>query len=271
MPKLILTALLALVAVANVMAQHDTIKAGERLRPPSNEPQQRIVRPTRMYLDFFGVFGRNASEFFDDYRKYLGGISSTFDAPLGIGGGISSFQIPDLGIGIKAAYSRSVVRETYLYAPLFDTTRPKQSTTQDFTLSVIPVMLTLDYFQLNRQFTTYVGVSAGLAFTDIQWTESLATTTLPGARLSGERYDDSHVSPAVGVRAGVSLGWDSRTDAAVQPALYVEASYTYIPVSAPLFQEVAKTLSDPPERLRQAYAMQAGGFGVHIGISLLVH
>lgn len=249
----------------------DSIRAGERLVPLGQPEQRRVARPTRIYGDLFGTFGRNASEFFKDYRRYLGGQASTFDAPLGLSAGVSSFQIPDIGIGLMVSYSRSVIRETYLFTSALDSTRPIQSTSQNMTVSVVPVVLTLDYLPLERQFTTYVGVMAGLAFTSIKWNESLAKTTLPGARPSGERYDQSHVSPAVGARAGVSLGWDRRYDARVRPALFIEASYMFIPVSAPLFEETAKTLPGSPTRLRESYAIQAGGFGLHLGISLLVH
>lgn len=260
-----------LILGATVGVAQDSASDGARLVPANRVEQRRVVRPTRIYGDLFGVFGRNASEFFQDYRRYLGGPASTFDAPLGLDAGVSSFQIPDVGIGIKVSYSRSVIREAYLFTSALDSTRPEQSTSQNMTVSVVPVVLTLDYFPLDRQFTTYVGVMAGLGFTSIKWDEGLAKTTLPGARSSGERYDDSHVSPAVGARAGVSLGWDGRYDARVRPALFFEASYMFIPVSAPLFKETAKTLPGSPQRLREPYTIQAGGFGLHLGISVLVH
>lgn len=249
----------------------DSVRAGERVVQRPTEAAPRISRPTRFYIDVFGAFARNSTDFFSDYKTYLGGVASTFDAPLGLSGGISSFQIPDVGIGVKVAYSRSVIRETYLFTSFLDSTRPDQSTTQDFTLTVVPAMLTLDYLPTERQFTTYIGVMAGLAFTKIHWTESLSTTTRPGARASGERYDESHVSPSAGIRAGVNLGWDSNADAQAKPGLFIEASYLFIPVSAPLFANVAETLPGSPARLREPYAIQAGGFEIHIGISLLVH
>lgn len=259
-------------AQSSVLTGQDSVRAGE---PPVRQTliasKPRVIRPTRISGDVFGTFGRHASQFFRDYSRYLGGVASTFDAPVGLGFGVSSFQIPDIGIGLKVSYSRSVVRESYLFTSALDSTRPNQTTSQNMTVSVIPVMLTLDYIPLDRQFTTYVGVAAGMAFTSIKWNEGLATVLLPGARASGERYDDSHVSPAIGARAGVSLGWDGRPDALVRPALFIEASYTFIPVSAPLFEEVAKTLPGSPARLREPYTIQAGGFGLHLGISLLVH
>ncbi|MDZ4745750.1 MAG: hypothetical protein SGJ05_07080 [bacterium] len=258
-------------AQSAAIASWDSVKAGERLIPQTPTQTKRVVRPTRIYGDLYGTFGRHASEFFEDYRRYLGGPASTFDAPLGVGAGVSSFQIPDIGLGLKVSYSRSVVRETYQFTSALDRTRPDQTTSQNMIVSVVPVMATIDYIPIDRQFSTYIGAMAGIAFTSIRWNEGLSTTTLPGARQSGERYDDSHVSPAVGARAGVNLGWDSRPDAKVRPALYIEASYTFIPVSAPLFEEVAKTLHGSPARLREPYTIQAGGFGLHLGISLLVH
>jgi len=228
------------------------------------------VKPIRLYGNIQWIFGIASSEFFQDYKSQLLGPASTFDAAEGVRGGISSFQFPNVGIGLDVGYYRVVLRETYVFRSILDSTRPDQTVGQDFAMNVVPVFATIDYFPVKRQFTAYVGAGVGMSFINVRWSESLSATQLPGARKSGLRYDESHVVPSGQVRTGVSLGWDSSPTAVVRPSLFFEITYTLIPFTAPLFSDVAPTLDSPPDRLRGSYAIQAGGVGVHAGISLLL-
>lgn len=228
------------------------------------------IKPIRLYGNIQWIFGIASSEFFQDYKSQLLGPASTFDAAEGVRGGVSSFQFPNVGIGLDVGYYRVAIRETYVFRSIMDSTRPDQTVGQDFVMNVVPVFATIDYYPVKRQFTAYVGAGVGLSFINIRWSESLSATQLPGARKSGLRYDDSHVVPSGQVRTGVSLGWDASPTAIVRPSLFFEITYTIIPFTAPLFSDVAPTLVNPPDRLRSSYAIQAGGVGVHAGISLLL-
>lgn len=236
------------------------------------EPRMTVskVKPIRLYGNLQWIFGIASSDFFQDYKSQLLGPASTFEAAEGIRGGVSSFQFPDVGIGLDVGYYRVALRETYTFRSLLDSTRPDQTVGQEFVMNVVPVFATVDYFPVKRQFTAYVGAGVGLSFINIRWNEALSATQLPGARKSGLRYDESHVVPSGQIRSGVSLGWDASPAAVVRPSLFFEITYTIIPFTAPLFSDVAPTLDNPPDRLRGAYAIQAGGVGVHAGISLLL-
>lgn len=228
------------------------------------------VKPIRLYGNIQWIFGIASSDFFQDYKSQLLGPASTFDAAEGVRGGVSSFQFPNVGIGLEVGYYRVALRETYVFRSILDSTRPDQTVGQDFIMNVVPVFATIDYFPVKRQFTAYVGAGVGMSFINVRWSESLSATQLPGARKSGLRYDESHVVPSGQIRSGVSLGWDASPTAVVRPSLFFEITYTIIPFTAPLFSDVAPTLDNPPDRLRGSYAIQAGGVGVHAGISLLL-
>lgn len=218
------------------------------------------------------MFGVHGKDFFDDYRALLGARSATFDVPVAVRLGVGSYQFDNATLGLVAGYYRAVLRETYDYRPFgADTaTRAPQSTTQSFTLSVIPAMLTADYIPFDKQFTGYVGAGAGIAVAAIHWEESLATLQSSFARVGGVRYDESHVVPAAMLRAGISLGLDHRPAARSRAALHFEVNYTWIPLHAKLFERTAATIGEGLPAQNRTYALQAGGIGVHAGVSIFV-
>lgn len=229
-------------------------------------------RPVRVSLDVGSVMGIHSADFFRDYKRVLGGPSSTFNAPEVLRVGVGSYQVPDVAFGLATSYYRAVVRETYLTQPaLLDTTvrTPTQTLSQDIALTAVPVFATVDYVPMQRQFTTYVGVGLGLCVTSIRWDETTSVSQAVGARLSGERYRASHIVPAAMVRAGVSLGLDQRLSTTTSAAVHIEVTYSYIPVRAPLFERVA---SQVPQllSLRDPYTIQVGGIGLHAGVSLFL-
>jgi len=248
----------------------DHSRAQDSLEQIRSAAQKR--RTVRLYADLTWTMSITATEFFEDYRTLVGGKAAAFDIPMGVAIGVSSFQLGDGAIGLSAGYYKAVVRESYAYDPdqFPRPTGPPQGVTQTVTMSVLPALLTLDYFPVQRQFTGYLGAGVGLASVHLFWDEELANTSEPGARLGGVRYDESHLVPAFQGRAGVSLGFDDPLSTLTYAGIYIEAGYTYIPVSAPLFKATAETLAWAPERTAGDYNIQAGGFVLRFGFEVIL-
>ena len=216
--------------------------------------------------------GLHSADFFRDYRRYLMGPSSTFNAPEVMRVGIGSYQLDDVAFGLTTSYYRAVVRETYLAQPsrLDSTIRmPTQMLSQEIVGTAIPVFAMLDYVPLQRQFATYVGAGLGLCVASLQWTETASASQAVGARTSGERYRATHIVPAAMVRAGVSLGLDQRLSVSTSAAVHIEVCYTYIPVHAPMFERIADQFPNATS-MQQPYAIQMGGIGLHAGVSFFL-
>lgn len=220
-----------------------------------------------MWADAGWMFGVHGIEFFRDYKRYLGGPASTFDVPTSVRGGVATFLTNDLATGLQVGYHRAVVRETYVYVPFGrDTaTRARQTITQGITSTSIPVLLTLDIHPRFRQFVTYVGGGIGASVGTFVWNEALSTSQAVGARSSGLRYNDTHIHLAALVRAGMSLGWDKALGEKTGGALHIEVSYTYAPLSGPLFAAVGSTLG---QSMPSTYTIQTGGVGLNAGVSI---
>ncbi|HLP29129.1 MAG TPA: hypothetical protein VK147_10865 [Candidatus Didemnitutus sp.] len=231
------------------------------------------LKPVRAELSAMWTFGIDADEFFKDYQLVLGGKSSGFNAPMGFSASLSTYQLGNASIGVMAGYYKAVVRENYNYDPLIIDTSfaPPQNITQDISLTCLPAMLTIDYYPYNRQFTGFVGAGVGLGAATFRWTETITSSQSIGARLGGERYNETHLVPAVMLRAGVSLGLDDELGANIRAAITMEGGYLYMPLTAPLFAKTADSfVAQTPERLQGMYKIQSGGLQLRIGFVLFI-
>lgn len=233
---------------------------------------KRKGRPLRCFVDVGSLMGIHSSDYFDDYKRYLTGTSSTFNAPEIVRLGISSYQLQDIATGVTGGYYKAVVRETYQFRPeLSDITAdiPAQTLTQELVMTAFPAMVTADYLPFGRQFGTYIGAGFGLNIVGVTWREAISPSQAPGARSSGERYNDTHIVPTGLVRAGVSLGLDKVLSSTTSAAIHVEVSYMYSTFSAALFERLAPRFQGAG-RMAESYTVSAGGLGVHAGISFFL-
>lgn len=230
-------------------------------------------RPVRLEVTSSWTFGIDADALFRDYQLVFGGRASGFDVPVGFGGSLSTYQLNDVSFGVTAGYYRAVMRENYDYRPLLRDTSfgPTQNVTQNMALTCIPAMISVDYFPVFRQFTGYVGAAVGFGHVSFQWNEELSSSTLPGARRGGERYNASHFVPALQIRTGVSLGLDGEVGNNVRAAITLEGGYLYMPLSAALMRDAASSfIASVPDRLQSDYRVQTGGMQLRIGFLLFV-
>lgn len=219
--------------------------------------QRKPRRPIRVYGDFGWVFGMNSSDFFRDYRVEQGGSLSTIPPAMALHGGIGSYMWDDVVVGVHTGYYRGVFREVYdRDVPLTDSTTAMVTTTQDFRMSVVPALVTIDYFPLRRQFTGYVGGGVGIASTSTYWSSS--NSPLPGeiSSTNAVQVDESTVVPAFMVRAGISLGWDRAMTTKTTASSTFEVRYTYIPVTVHTEQG--------------DYLFTGGGIQFSIGVSVFL-
>jgi hypothetical protein len=228
------------------------------------------VRPMRTWASFGGVFGVHSTDFFQSYKRYLGGPSSTFDVPYVIEGGIASYLWKNVSVGLTASYYKAVVRESYKqFYPFGDTSATTLlSIAQDMSVTATPIIATIDYYPTDRQFATYVGAGLGIGISTIVWKQGVYGN---GSASETTPYNDTHIVPAGLLRAGISLGWDKERTTKVAGALTFEVRYTFLTVTAPLFESLAGSLPNAGAETSGDYHIQAGGLGLHVGVSVIVN
>lgn len=242
--------------------------------PDTLQPLTTIQAEERGSVRIYGAVGWSlgvgSADFFRVYQSLLGGRAAGFDIPIGVSAGMQSYQFGDAAIGLMTGYSRAVLRETYAYDPreMAIPIGPAQSVGQTILMTVIPAMATVDYLPRRRQFTGYLGAGVGIASVDLYWAEQLSSTSEPGGRASGVRYDKQHFVPAVMARAGVSLGFDDPLAHRTRAGVYFEATYQYMPLQALLMERLAKSLPASSGVATTPFDVQAGGLVLRIGFQV---
>lgn len=232
-------------------------------------PSGKKGKPIRLAADLNWRFGVHGIEFFQQYKRLVGGPSSTFDIPLGLWASLGSYQFENVVIGVTGGYNRAVVRENYVYRPFGQDTvrRVTQGLSQNMALTTVPVMLSLDYLPIDRQFATYVGAALGVSATSFVWTETAAASQDVRSRSSGTRFDDSRITPSAMVRVGVLLGWDKDVRTRTSAGFYLEVSYLWAPFTAPVLASLQQSVPGVTQT-DGVTTLQAGGLGIHAGVNI---
>lgn len=219
------------------------------------------------------TLGIQAPRFIADYQSVLGGTASSFGIPIGARGSINQYLSDNISMGLSGGFFRASIRETYTYDPKPPAERygPAQAASQNIEISAIPVFATIDYYPVKRQFTGFFGIGAGLLFGNVLWTEELQPSRLLGARVSGKRFEDDIITPAIKLRTGVSLRFDGPADARSSTGIRLEVGYTIAPMHRAFMAGQIDSFTAPlPDRMRGEYTIDPGGVSVEIGICLLL-
>ncbi|HYF04411.1 MAG TPA: hypothetical protein VEC36_13590 [Patescibacteria group bacterium] len=220
------------------------------------------------------VFGVGGYEFAQEYNNpfTIGGQGQSFDVPLNIGG-TAKFAFSKLRYGLAGDFSKAVMPDNYSQAVVvlknnqLDTLGFRD-VSSNLSVSSIPLLVTVEFMPVEAQFSTYVGLGAGIAFNSVFWSESLASSVPADPRKGGVYIDESQITPAGRVYAGVELDFDKRrTSHSILGSLLLEVRYTYIPVSAPLLKEFAK-LPGAPSAWSEDFRIGGSGLGINIGVSV---
>ncbi len=227
-----------------------------------------------------GTFMASSGEgsFFKNYAA-LGGTTGSLDATFA----------PSLAVRLHTSSAIRLVIQTMAISTGFDesyyVTGPGSidSTTglpmegpplaiidETFSLTAIPLMAGVEIRPVISQFATYIGLVAGAAYVGNTWkTEShdVAPTTYhrPRTNVEGPVF-----VPAAQIFTGVDMRFDRFfSGRSAFRGIFLEAAYTYLPVTRPYFSEVIKggrgIETPPPTTDATVYA---GGISVTLGINL---
>lgn len=226
-------------------------------------------------LGVFGasVLGISSTDFLQEYHR-LGGTSFVFDAPLSLGVHTkiaigNGLRVGGTAEGYRARFQDNYRQHIEQIVPL-DTIRGFRDVYQDMQIKVVPVFATLEVVPVQAQFRTYAGVGIGVAYTQVYWYEALSSSLSGDKRTGGLHMDKQVITPAARLYTGIELGFDPNytKQKVVLHSLFFEARYSYIPISVPLLQAVAKQIPNAPAHWQNPIAIHAGGFGLVVGITV---
>jgi hypothetical protein len=217
------------------------------------------------------VGSAGGGDFFDEYAK-LGGEQSGLGGytALVLSGRLALFD--RLRVTATAGYQKTGFTEDYDVRRGEGPRAPAiAGVSEDFSIVAVPLIAGIEFAPIRTQFTSYVGVGAGVALTQAKW-----QTTV---QYASERYvrpqsntESFAVGPVGRVYAGVDLRFDrgSITKAAFR-GIYFEAAYTFLPVARDYFAELrARGDGIEEEPARDDATLYLGGLSFTFGLNLQV-
>jgi hypothetical protein len=212
--------------------------------------------------------------YFEEYQK-LGGSTSSLDPALA----------PTLGVRLKLSdYLRLVFFSSWIrsgFTELYEVYSPASLdppvephvlavVTDEFTVSAVPLMGGLEIRPVVSQFTSYVGLSAGLAFTSAEWTTEVRAISPSEFFRPESNVDGIGFSPALRLYAGMDLRFDRFfSGRSAFRGLYIEAAYVFLPVSRDYFTEIRPQARGVPEiPADDSATVLLGGLSITLGLNL---
>ena len=214
-------------------------------------------------------FNLGNSEFYTEYAKAFH-INNTYMVQPVVGICFRGEPIPGIRFGVSGEYFKGHFFDSFseqAYSPIDSALVGIRSPTETIDFKAIPLLLTVDLIPSGNQFRTYSGIGIGLCVGHIRWEEVLSSTVKNDIRVGGVVYDESIISPAGCIYAGLELGFDKRSKDDNFVSLTIEARYTYVGMSAPMFKAISSQFFRPPDSWQKNFLIGASSFSLQIGLS----
>lgn len=238
--KLILFIVLAITPVSALKAEN----------PDGDNERSQPVK-AKIYGGAGFVFGAGATEFFEIYQSELSGAKNSLKAySIIVAGSIMEIN-ETYKARLSAAFFSAQMQDSYETwgDGGFDDLNRRYG--QEFNTTVIPLILSLDYYPFPTRYRTYVGGGFGVFYQDVFWDEFVWSNDPRDKRVGGVHVDDTFFKPAIKIYAGTELRFDKPNNETFLGSLLLEASFTYSFGEIDVFENVRRQYDEPPKRLSE--------------------
>ena len=223
---------------------------------------------TLIFVTLGYPFASSSSEFFETYNGILGGNTHNLDVPANLGGGIKIKLLENYRFGFQAEYLISTIKETYQQVvSAKDGTSFARSFYQEFYFNSIPLLFSAEYIPIEKQFRTYTGFLCGIVVGNYKWIESINSENKYDKRKSGTHFDNRVISPAIGLYAGMDLGFDKKSGSMFLGSFFIETSYLLFIKSIDIFKNISNQYQEVPTQIMDYYNPFPGCLSIKVGIS----
>lgn len=208
----------------------------------------------------------------DFYREYTRAFSphTVFPVQTVVGVGVRAEMIKSLRFGLNGEYFAADFVDSYsgpVLSPVDSLPVGSRFISEKIRFTAIPLLLTADYVPFATQFRTYFGGGLGLTIGHVRWEETTIASFANDRRVGGTHIDENILAPTACIYAGLELGFDKRIKNNSVTSLTIEARYSVINMSAPMFATVASQFFNPPDTWKQNFSVGASGFSLTIGLA----
>jgi hypothetical protein len=214
--------------------------------------------------------GPNSEDFFNVYKKYVGGSNDVFRVSPIIGVGTKFTILKNYKVGLLGYFYQCTFRD-YFSQKIYPTPdSPLRWVSEELEINNYPLFLTAEYNPyIKSQFHTYFGLGIGCNFGNIDWIETNNTASPQDIRKGGIIIKESTYSLTTRAYLGMELGFDKKTRKYLLGGLIFEAAYVYDTRQIDMFANLYPQFMVPPQQFKSKYPVIPGIFELSMAVSLV--
>lgn len=218
-----------------------------------------------------GAISTTAGDFKDTYSLELNPTEKDFEETPIIFAGFKMLLNEHFRIAANLYYFNSSFNDFYDETVQFGSEPTSRSIQNDINIQTFPILLSLEYLPYRGQFKSYFGVSGGVSLNDIEWEETLVSTTITDPRKGGIHIQSSSVTPAIKFYTGVDLGFDQKKENYLLNSLIIEIGYLHIFRREDIFGNIKEQFINVPESFNREYWILPGYLTMNVALSLNIY
>ena len=216
------------------------------------------------YVTLGGVFGASTSNFQDDYQNIIGGNSLDFRDSPAFGVGLKFWLEDHYRLSIATDYFDSKSTDSYVKFDSLSIGTVTRNINNEFNISSIPIVVSIDYIPVEQQFKTYVSLGAGILVSKVNWKENVNTNRASDIRIGGTHYDATDIFPLLRGGLGMELDFDQSVTGNIIGNLTIELRYTYMFRRVDMYNNIKNQLGSESSQLGNSVELIPGYLSLNL-------
>lgn len=216
------------------------------------------------YVTLGGVFGASSANFQDDYQNIIGGNSLDFRDTPALGAGLKFWLEDHYRLSIAADLFNSKSSDSYTEFDSLSIGTVTRNINNEFKISSIPIVVSLDYLPVEQQFKTYASIGAGVLVSSINWTETVNSNRASDTRIGGVHYDATDIFPLIRGAVGMELDFDQSVTGNIIGNLTIELRYTYMFRRVDMYSNIKNQLGTESSQLENSVELIPGYLSLNL-------
>ncbi len=212
-------------------------------------------------------FATNSVDYFNDYKTYFNKYVEQFKVTPVVGLALKfnyledyrfGFSVDLIGASLKDYFKESFTKYGQNYI---------RGVGENIKITTIPCLFTAELKPVEQQFQGYLGIGAGLVYSEIEWKEDITSEYIDDSRKSSAVINEKTIYPAFKIYSGVELGFDKQPGSNFLGSFIIEAGYTFIMRYTEIYSKLSEQFAPAPDNWSKSYAIFPGYINLSIGLS----
>jgi hypothetical protein len=208
---------------------------------------------SHFFINIGTAFTEQPLKFFSSY-KIIGDSTKTFSNNPMISIGYKTQFINNWRFAVAIEYTSCSFTDIHYETFSIGNNHYTRNSNEDFNISTLPVILSIEAVPIVSQFRTYFGFGLGLTLSRTIWNEDVNSTFKYDSRHSGTKYNNIDISPTIEIYLGIDLRFDRDEPDYFIESLNPELKFLFIYRRIDIFKNIKSEFVSIPKDWNNSYS-----------------